>query len=133
MQFWNGCNHQGMDICVTVFFTILMLQNLYQYAFAFSNIQGSFLIYTMSPRTAVPCSELVLGDGRFGHVFAVEENKNGVDPATLFINTASESSEIIVGSNDAESTMVAVESSVASMGSSDTSTELVYLHIIYVY
>ena len=84
----------GMDVTIKVrkcsyvavfVFTDLMLQNLYQYAFAFSNIQGRFLIYTMSPRAAVPCSELILANGRFEHVFAVEKDKSGIDPAVLFV------------------------------------------------
>ena len=61
-----------------------MFQNLYQYAFAFSDLKGRFLIYTMSPRSAIPCSDLLLGDGRFGHIFAVEDDENGIDPAILF-------------------------------------------------
>ena len=97
-----------------------MLQNLYQYAFAFSTIQGSFLIYTMSPRAAVPCSELVLGDGRFGHVFAIEEDENGVDPAALFIVATSESNDNIVESNNAECNIQTAENNMTSMGSNDT-------------
>ena len=105
---------------VAVFvFTDLMLQNLYQYAFAFSNIQGRFLIYTMSPRAAVPCSEVILANGRFGHVFAVEEDESGIDPAVLFVAT-SESSTINLESNDAERNMQTVENNVASVGSDDT-------------
>ena len=47
------------------------------------------MIYTLSPRRAVPCSEeLVLCDGGFGAAFAVEEdNENGIDPVALFINS----------------------------------------------
>ena len=96
-----------------------MLQNLYQYAFAFSNIQGRFLIYTMSPRAAVPCSELVLADGKFGHVFAVEEDKGGIDPAALFV-AMSESSEVNLESSDAERCIQTVENIVASTGPDDT-------------
>ena len=96
--------------------------NLYQYAFAFSNIQGSFLIYTMSLCAAVPCSELVLGNGKFGHVFAVEEDKNEINPAVV---STSESNNINVESNDAESNMQTMESNVALIGSNDT--ESVYL------
>ena len=107
-------------MCNCFLFTSLMLQNLYQYAFAFSTIQGSFLIYSKFPRTAVPCSELVLGDGRLGHVFAVEEDENGIDPAALFAVTMSESSENIVESIDADSNMQTVENNLASTGSNDT-------------
>ena len=84
----------------------------------------------MSPRAAVPCSELVLGDGKFGHVFAIEEDKNGINPAALFIVATSESNNINVESNDAEteSNMQTIESNVALMGSNDT--ESVYLYHI---
>ena len=84
------------------FGTDVTTKNLYQYAFAFSNIQGSFLIYTTSPRIAVPCSELVLADGGLGHVFAVEEDENGIDPDALFVVPTSESSEVNVEGNDTE-------------------------------
>lgn len=42
----------------------------------------------------MPCSStVVLSDGRFGSVFAVEEdNENGIDPACLFIVNESETS-----------------------------------------
>jgi len=45
------------------------------------------LIYTLSPCRAVPCSEeLLLSNGAFDAVFAVEEdNENGIDPAVLFV------------------------------------------------
>ena len=47
------------------------------------------MIYTLSPRRAVPCSEeLVLCDGGFGAAFAAEEdNENGIHPVALFVNS----------------------------------------------
>ena len=62
---------------------------MYQYAFSFSKIKGNFLIYTLSPCRAVPCSEeLVLSDGGFGAAFAVEEDtENGIGPVVLFVDS----------------------------------------------
>ena len=64
------------------------LQNLYQYAFAFSNTECKFLIYTLSPRKVVPCcGHTLLSNGQFGATFAVEEDENdGIDPEVLFIH-----------------------------------------------
>jgi len=77
----------------------------------------------MSPRLAVPCSELLLGDGRFGHVFAVEEHKDGIDPATLF-NSDKPLSDLEDHSLENNETvniysMPMQEGNAASMGSSD--------------
>ena len=98
-----------------------LLQNLYQYAFAFSNIQGRFLIYMMSPRSAVPCSEMLLGDGIFGHVFAVEEHKDGIDPAVLFNLDKPLSEDINLENNEAVNiySMPMQENNVALMGSNE--------------
>ena len=86
MFLWDGCDYQGLKICIIFFFECIYLQNLYQYAFSFSNIERKFLIYTLSPRRAVPCSEeLLLSDGAFGSAFAVEDNEDGIDPAVLFV------------------------------------------------
>ena len=110
----------GMDVtarsgnmCNCFLFTNLMLQNLYQYAFAFSTIHGSFIIYTMSQRSSVPCTDLVLGDGSYGHAFAVKEL---IQLLFLFLLYTSESIENIVVSNEAESNMQTVENNVASTG-----------------
>ena len=77
-------------MCFALFDT-LILQNLYQYAFTFSNTEGKFLIYTLSPRRAVPCcGHTLLCNGQFGATFAVEEDEdNGIDPEVLFIPESS--------------------------------------------
>ena len=70
-----------------------ILQNLYQYAFAFSSSEGKFLIYTLSPRRVVPCcGHTLLSVEQFGTTFAVEEDgDNGLDPEVLFIPESSDS------------------------------------------
>jgi len=119
----------GIDVTTKVWIHVMescynyLLQNLYQYAFAFSNIEGRFFIYMMSPRLAVPCSGLLLGDGRFGHVFAVEEHKDGIDPATLFNsdNPLSDLEDHSLENNETVNiySMPMQEGNAASMGSSD--------------
>ena len=84
------------------------LQNLYQYALAFSDIEGRFLIYTMSPQSAVPCSELLLVDGRFGHVFAVEEDNDGIDSAALFGFDKPSDSNSLVSNESPEGNMAQI-------------------------
>ena len=61
--------------------------------FAFSNSEGKFLIYTLSPRRAVPCcGHTLLSVGQFGTAFAVEEDEdNGIDPEVLFSPESSDS------------------------------------------
>ena len=80
------CNYTCLAL-----FDRLILQNLYQYAFAFSNTERKFLIYTLSPRRVVPCCDQTqLSNGQFGATFAVEEDEdNGIDPEVLFIPTSS--------------------------------------------
>lgn len=70
----------------------------------------------MSPHSAIPCSESLVGDGRFGHVFAVEEDKNGINPAALFNFDKSSLDCNDLESSEVVSSMPIEDSNLGSMG-----------------
>ena len=53
-------------------------QALYEIAFAYGNFDGPFSIYTLRPRTCVPC-DASIGDVGEPAVLFVEECANGLD------------------------------------------------------
>ena len=69
-----------------------LLQNLYQYAFAFSNIEGRFLIYMMSPRALFNPDKPLSEDSNL-------ENNEAVNICSMPMQ---ENNAALMGSNELE-------------------------------
>ena len=75
-----------IELMTVYFFT---LQDLYEFVYAYGEVEQSFTVYHATPRSQIACSPVVLPLEEYGigkSLLVIEENEDGVDPITWCSN-----------------------------------------------